>query len=74
MGLRYEKIIKLNPQYFIAIGLISMSIGGIWEIKSEENNFIQLGLFVLGSTSVISGAIIGLIQKREIIKKNKDNN
>ena len=67
-----KKILELNPNLFISIGLISMGIGGIWMSYTEEKNLIQLGLFVLGGLLSINGAIIGLIQNRKIIKESKD--
>ena len=67
-----KKILELNPNLFISIGLISMGIGGIWMSYTEEKNLIQLGIIVLGGLVGISGAIIGLIQNRKIIKESKD--
>ena len=67
-----KKILELNPNLFFAIGIISMSIGGIWMSYAEEKNLIQLGLIVLGGVLSISGAIIGFIQNRKIIKESQD--
>tara|TARA_B100001250_G_scaffold387742_1_gene385416 strand:- start:544 stop:753 length:210 start_codon:yes stop_codon:yes gene_type:complete len=67
-----KKILELNPNLFISIGFISMAIGGIWMSDAEEKNLIQLGLILLGGLLTISGAIIGLIQNRKIIKESKD--
>ena len=67
-----KKILELNPNLFFAIGIISMSIGGIWMSYAEEKNLIQLGIIVLGGLLSISGAIIGFIQNRNIIKESKD--
>jgi hypothetical protein len=67
-----KKILELNPNLFISIGLISMGIGGIWMSYTEEKNLIQLGIFVLGGLLSINGVIIGLIQNRKIIKESKD--
>ena len=67
-----NKILELNPNLFFAIGIISMSIGGIWMSYAEEKNLIQLGIIVLGGLLSISGAIIGFIQNRKIIKESKD--
>ena len=67
-----KKILELNPNLFISIGLISMGIGGIWMSYTEEKNLIQLGIIVLGGLLSINGAIIGLIQNRKIIKESKD--
>ena len=41
---------------------------------TEERNLLQLGIIVLGGLVGISGGIIGLIQRREIIKKSKESN
>ena len=54
------------------MGIISMSIGGIWMGEAEEKNLIQLVLIVLGGFLTISGTIIGFIQNRKILKENKD--
>ena len=67
-----KKILELNPNLFFAIGIISMSIGGIWMSYAEEKNLIQLGIIVLGGLLSISGAIIVFIQNRKIIKESKD--
>ena len=67
-----KKILELDPNLFISIGLISMCIGGIWMSYAEEKNLIQLGLIVLGGLLSISGGIIGFIQNRKIIKESKD--
>lgn len=66
------KILKLDANLFLAIGIIFMSIGGIWMSYAEEKNLIQLGIIVLGGLLSISGAIIGFIQNRKIIKESKD--
>ena len=67
-----KKILELDPNLFICIGLISMGIGGIWDTYTEGKNLIQLGLIVLGGLLTISGAIIGFIRNRKIIKESKD--
>ena len=67
-----KKILELDPNLFISIGLGSMCIGGIWMSYAEEKNLIQLGLIVLGGLLTISGAIIVFIQNRKIIKESKD--
>ena len=69
-----KKILKLDANLFFAIGIISLSIGGIWMSYTEEKNLIQLGIIVLGGLVGISGGIIGFIQRREIIKKSKESN
>ena len=66
-----KKILELDPNLYICIGIISSSIGGIWMSYTEEKNLIQLGIIVLGGLVGISGAIIGLIQNRKIIKESK---
>ena len=60
-----KKILELNPNLFFAIGIISMSIGGIWMSYAEEKNLIQLGIIVLGGLAGILGGIIGFIQSKE---------
>ena len=67
-----KKILELNPNIFIPMGIISMSIGGIWMGEAEEKNLIQLVLIVLGGFLTISGTIIGFIQNRNLLKENKD--
>ena len=64
-----KKILEPDPNLFFAIGIISMSIGGIWMSYAEEKNLIQLGLIVLGGLLSNSGGIIGFIQNRNIIKE-----
>ena len=59
-------------QIIFAIGIIFLSIGGIWMSYAEEKTLIQLGIIVLGGLVGISGGIIGLIQRRGILKENKD--
>ena len=67
-----KKILELDPNIFIPMGIISMIIGGIWMGEAEEKNLIQLVLIVLGGFLTISGTIIGFIQNRKILKENKD--
>ena len=67
-----KKILELNPNIFIPMGIISMIIGGIWMGEAEEKNLIQPVLIVLGGFLTISGTIIGFIQNRKILKENKD--
>jgi hypothetical protein len=67
-----KRILELDPNIFIPIGLIFMGIGGIWMGDAEEKNFIQLGLIVVGGLLTISGAVIGFIQNRKILKERKD--
>ena len=68
-----NKILKLDANLFFSISIISLSIGGIWMSYTEEKNLIQLGIILLGGLAGISGGIIGLIQRREIIKKSKES-
>mgnify|MGYP001180254950 FL=1 len=57
-----KKLLKINPQYPISVGLILMGIGGIFfEITSD----IGLGITFIGSFMVISGSIIGFIQYKK---------
>ena len=67
-----KKILELNPNIFIPMGIISMIIGGIWMGDGEEKNLIQLVLIVLGGFLTICGALIGFIQNRNALKENKD--
>ena len=57
-----EKLLKLNPQYPISIGLILMSVGGIFfDVTSD----IGLGISLLGGVIMVGGAIIGFIQTKK---------
>ena len=57
-----EKLLKLNPQYPISIGLILMGVGGIFfDVTSD----IGLGITLLGGVIMGGGAIIGLIQTKK---------
>ena len=51
---------KLNPEYLIGIGLIVACIGGIFFDASSD---IGLGITLLGSSTAILGAVLGLIQR-----------
>ena len=68
-----NKILKLNPELFFGISIISLSLGGIWMSYTEEKNLIQLGIIVLGGLSGISGGIIGFMHRGEIIKNSKES-
>ncbi|MDA9648727.1 hypothetical protein N9T08_01790 [Flavobacteriaceae bacterium] len=57
-----EKLLKLNPQYPISIGLILMGVGGIFFDVSSD---IGLGITLLGGVIMGGGAIIGLIQTKK---------
>ena len=57
-----ERLLKLNPQYPICIGLIIMGVGGIFfDVTSD----IGLGINLLGFFIMGAGAIIGLIQTKK---------
>ena len=57
-----EKLLKLNPQYPISIGLILMGVGGIFfDVTSD----IGLGITLLGGVIMVGGAIIGFIQTKK---------
>lgn len=58
-----KRLLNLNPQYPISIGLIIMGVGGIFfDIKSD----IGLGIILMGGLIMGTGAIIGLIQMKKI--------
>tara|TARA_B000000441_G_C21692698_1_gene320657 strand:- start:592 stop:846 length:255 start_codon:yes stop_codon:yes gene_type:complete len=58
-----KRLLNLNPQYPISIGLIIMGVGGIFfDIKSD----IGLGIILIGGLIMGTGAIIGLIQMKKI--------
>ena len=57
-----KKLLKLNPQYPISIGLILMGVGGIFfDVTSD----IGLGITLLGGIIMGGGAIIGFIQAKQ---------
>ena len=57
-----EKLLKLNPQYPISIGLVLMGVGGIFfDVTSD----IGLGITLLGGFIMGGGAIIGFIQTKQ---------
>ena len=57
-----EKLLKLNLQYPISIGLILMSVGGIFfDVTSD----MGLGITLLGGVIMVGGAIIGFIQTKK---------
>ena len=58
-----KRLLNLNPQYPISIGLIIMGVGGIFfDIKSD----IGLGIILIGGLTMVAGSIIGLIQMKKI--------
>ena len=67
-----KRILELNPNIIIPMGIICSGIGGIWMGDAEEKILIQFGLIVLGGFLTIGGAIIGFTQNRKIIKESKD--
>ena len=57
-----KKLLKLNPQYPISIGLILMGVGGIFfDVTSD----IGLGITLLGGVIMVGGAIIGFVQTKK---------
>lgn len=57
-----EKLLKLNLQYPISIGLILMSVGGIFfDVTSD----MGLGITLLGGVIMVGGGIIGFIQTKK---------
>ena len=57
-----EKLLKLNPQYPISIGLVLMGVGGIFfDVTSD----IGLGITLLGGVIMVGGAIIGFVQTKK---------
>ena len=59
---RMKRILKLNPQYPISIGLILMGIGGVF---FDSRSDIGLVITLLGGIIIIAGAIIGLYQTKK---------
>tara|TARA_Y100000768_G_C23424506_1_gene427593 strand:- start:205 stop:384 length:180 start_codon:yes stop_codon:yes gene_type:complete len=57
-----KRILKLNPQYSISIGLILMGIGGVFFDSTSD---IGLVIILLGGFIIIAGAIIGLYQTKK---------
>ena len=58
-----KRLLNLNPQYPISIGLIIMGVEGIFfDIKSD----IGLGIILIGGLIMGTGAIIGFIQLKKI--------
>jgi amino acid transporter len=58
-----KKLLKLNPQYPISIGLIIMGVGGIFFDATSD---VGLLITLLGGFIMLGGAIIGLIQIKKI--------
>ena len=57
-----EKLLKLNPQYPISIGLVLMGVGGIFfDVTSDRG----LGITLLGGVIMVGGGIIGFIQTKK---------
>ena len=57
-----KRILKLNPQYPISIGLILMGIGGVF---FDSRSDIGLVITLLGGIIIIAGAIIGFYQTKK---------
>lgn len=57
-----KRILKLNPQYSISIGLILMGIGGVFFDSTSD---IGLVIILLGGFIIIAGAIIGFYQTKK---------
>ena len=57
-----KRILKLNPQYPISIGLILMGIGGVFFDSASD---IGLVITLLGGLIIIAGAIIGFYQTKK---------
>ena len=58
-----KKLLKLNPQYPISIGLIIMGVGGIFFDATSD---VGLLITLLGGFIMLGGAVIGLIQIKKI--------
>lgn len=57
-----RKLLKLNPQYPISIGLILMGVGGIFFDTTDD---IGLVITLLGGFITSVGAIIVFIQRKK---------
>ena len=57
-----KRILKLNSQYPISIGLILMGIGGVF---FDSRSDIGLVITLLGGIIIIAGAIIGFYQTKK---------
>ena len=57
-----KRILKLNPQYPISIGLILMGIGGVFFDSTSD---IGLVITLLGGLIIIAGAIIGFYKTKK---------
>tara|TARA_B110000003_G_C16219876_1_gene366914 strand:- start:248 stop:430 length:183 start_codon:yes stop_codon:yes gene_type:complete len=57
-----RKLLKLNPQYPISIGLILMGVGGIFFDTTDD---IGLEITLLGGFITSVGAIIVFIQRKK---------
>ena len=57
-----KRILKLNSQYPISIGLILMGIGGVF---FDSRSDIGLVITLLGGFIIIAGAIIGFYQTKK---------
>ena len=59
---RMKRILKLNPQYPISIGLILMGIGGVFFDSTSD---IGLVVTLLGGFIIIAGATKGFYQTKK---------
>ena len=57
-----KRILKLNSQYPISIGLILMGIGGVFFDSTSD---IGLVITLLGGLIIIAGAIIGFYKTKK---------
>tara|TARA_Y100000768_G_scaffold259521_1_gene197491 strand:+ start:3547 stop:3729 length:183 start_codon:yes stop_codon:yes gene_type:complete len=57
-----KKLLKLNPQYPISIGLILMGVGGLFFDTTDD---IGLVITLLGGFITSVGAIIVFIQRKK---------
>ena len=57
-----KRLLKLNPQYPISIGLILMGIGGVFFDSTSD---IGLVITILGGFIIIAGAIIGFYKTKK---------
>ena len=58
-----KKLLKLNPDYLIGIGLMVTFIGGA--ILDDASSDIGLGITLLGSSTAILGCVTGFIQRNK---------
>tara|TARA_B100000780_G_C20859965_1_gene341865 strand:- start:438 stop:611 length:174 start_codon:yes stop_codon:yes gene_type:complete len=56
-----KKLLKIDPQYPIGIGILILSIGGIFFDTTSDTGF---GIILLGSLTSLSGVIIGFLNRK----------